>query len=143
MSNNLPNVVDKKAIEEALRKTTNVVPIALITESIDIINTIGNAYIEGRKADVEIERIHSKRDVLLEDIKQRYNLYHQIFTRIFDERRDVISKNFEIIEKGIKENKDNLISLGLENLSRVVTSSPFMAFSDFQQQLLSGEPFEL
>ena len=50
---------------------------ALVTEAVNIVDTIGKAYIEGKKSDMEIARIHSQRDVLIEDIKQRYNLYNQ------------------------------------------------------------------
>ena len=139
-------VVNKKEIQKVAKKVSKGVkglPVNFVTEAANIVDTIGNAYMEGKKADVEIARIHSQRDVLIEDIKQRYNLYNQVFTKIFDERKDVISKNFEIIEKGINENNENLISMGLENLSKVVTTSPFVAFVDFQQQLQSGQAFEL
>lgn len=136
-------VVNKKEIEKVAKKVSKGVKNFPITEAINIVDTIGNAYIEGKKTDVEIVKIQSQRDILIEDIKQRYNLYNQVFTKIFEERKDVISKNFEIIEKGINDNNDNLISMGLENLSKVVTTSPFVAFVDFQQQLQSGQAFEL
>ncbi|MGP1369545.1 MAG: hypothetical protein ACTTKX_09925 [Treponema sp.] len=143
---NLPSVVDKKAVEKAARtlsKSAKKLPIGFVSAATDIVNAIGNAYCEGKRTEVEIEKIHAQRDVLLADIKRRYDLYNQIFTQIFNERKDVIAKNFEIIEKGIADNNDNLIAIGLGNLSQVVTSSPFAAFSDFQKQLQSGEAFEL
>ncbi len=139
-------VVNKKEVQKIAKKASKGlkgIPANFVTEAVNIVDTIGKVYIEGKKSDVEIARIHLQRDVLIEDIKQRYNLYNQVFTKIFDERKDVISKNFEIIEKGINENNENLISMGLENLSKVVTTSPFVAFADFQQQLQSGQAFEL
>ena len=54
-----------------------------------------------------------------------------------------MEKCFEIIDKGIKENNENYVSMGLENLSKVVSSSPIadaMALKNFVE---SGGRIEL
>ena len=47
------------------------------------------------------------------------------FNKVFSERTEAIKKDFEIIDKGMKENNRELISAGISGLSRVVATSPF------------------
>ena len=122
-----------------LLKTTNNLPI----NPTQIICEITNVFRESLKTAEEIAEINAKKEVLIEDIKQRYATYNNAFAYIFSEREKVIAKHFEVIDKGIKENNDALIISGLNELSKFAMSSPFMQLGDFKKQLESGEPFEL
>lgn len=142
MTKNLPSVkVNTNMLKKAGKKAK--LPIGVIAQAADIIPAIFDAYKQTLDTKVEITKIQAQRDVLIEDIKQRYSLYSQIFQGIFSERSQAIQKFFDVIDLGIKNNDDTLISQGMQQLSNVVTSSPFVAFSDFKKQLESGEPFEL
>jgi hypothetical protein len=66
--------------------------------------------------------------MVLVEIITRFDLYHRVFDRIFDERKDVIHRHFDIIDRGIAINDKDLIIQGLKGLSTIVSSSPFAKF---------------
>lgn len=144
MVSNVPAVNKKSLIKQAKKfaKKANL-PAEFVNQAADIIPAIFDAYKQTLDTQVEIAKIQSQRDILIEDVKQRYSLYSEIFQGIFSERSAAIQKFFEVIDNGIKNHDDALISQGMQQLSNVVTSSPFVSFSDFKKQLESGEPFEL
>lgn len=138
--------VNKKELTKQaqnIAKVSKALPVDFVDQVMNIIPAISEAYAESKRTEIEIARLQCQRDVLIADIKQRYALYENIFQHIFEERSVAIAKYFEVIDKGISENNDTLISQGLQNLSSVVTSSPFMCFSEFSQQLEMGKSFEL
>ena len=91
----------------------------------------------------EIKRLDNAKEVLLAEIEKRYDIYYRIFATVFSERRQAIDKFFEIIDKGIKENDRELISVGLSNLSNVVASSPFSNIGELTKLIESGATIDL
>ena len=73
----------------------------------------------------EIKKYESMKDVMIQEITGKYKFYEFYFNKIFAERGEAIKKDFEIIDRGIKENNRDLISAGVSGLSQVVSSSPF------------------
>lgn len=91
----------------------------------------------------EIKRLDNAKEVLLAEIEKKYDLYYRIFATVFLERRQVIDKCFEIIDKGIKENDREYISVGLSNLSNLVASSPFSNIGELTKLIESGAQIDL
>ncbi|UTC82763.1 hypothetical protein [Treponema denticola] len=91
----------------------------------------------------EIKRLDNAKEVLLAEIEKKYDLYYRIFATVFSERRQVIDKCFEIIDKGIKENDREYISVGLSNLSNLVASSPFSNIGELTKLIESGAQIDL
>jgi len=73
----------------------------------------------------EIKKYESMKDVMIQEITGKYKFYEFFFSRIFAERGEAIKKDFEIIDRGMKENDRDLISTGVSGLSQVVAASPF------------------
>ena len=73
----------------------------------------------------EIKKFESMKEVMIQEIAGKYNFYEFFFSKIFAERQDVIRKDFQIIDEGMRSNNRELISAGLNGLSQVVASSPF------------------
>ena len=76
----------------------------------------------------EIKKYESIKDVMIQEITGKYKLYEYIFSRVFSERTEAIKKDFEIIDRGMKENNRDLINTGVSGLSKVVASSPLADF---------------
>lgn len=93
------------------------------------------------KRDIAI--IEAKTDLLVKEMELKYDLYYKVFGTIFNERKQAIDKSFEIIDKGLKENNKDLISMGLGSLSQVVSSSPFSNLSELSNLLNSGKDVEI
>lgn len=138
---NLPMKNEAKKIfkKPELPKMKNLSP----NLALSVLKSVFDAYAEKKRTDLEIERLRTQKEILLEDIKLRYDFYNSVFSKIFSERKLVIDKYFSVIDKGISEGNDSLITSGLENLSKVVSSSPFASFCEFQNQLQSGQAIEL
>lgn len=83
-----------------------------------------SAFRENNVVKRDIAEIDAKKEVLLKDVEERYSFYRYVFENVFSERRMAIDKYFEIIDKGIAEDNENLVLAGLQNLSKVVSSSP-------------------
>ena len=73
----------------------------------------------------ELHKLDSIKDVMIQEITGKYKFYEFFFDKIFSERRDAIRKDFEIIDKGMKENNRDLINSGVAGLSQIVSASPF------------------
>jgi hypothetical protein len=88
-------------------------------------NNLLEAHKDQQTTQREIARIAAVKDVVLAEITNRYQLYHTVFDRVFDERKEAIDRHFDIIDRGIAAGDKQLILAGLEGLSRIVSSSPF------------------
>jgi len=83
----------------------------------------------------EIKKYDSMKDVMIEEITGKYTFYEFLFSKIFDERREVIHKDFQIIDEGIKRNDRDLITTGVAGLSQVVASSPIADIDKLRRML--------
>ena len=76
----------------------------------------------------EIKRYHAMRDVAITEITERYKFAHALMNKTFAERRMVIEKEFEIIDKGLKTHDYQLINMGLQSVTALVKDNPFKLF---------------
>ena len=106
----------------------------------DLLNKVGDIYLESKKIDNDNLKLKNELVTIVSDfkIKQGY-LY-----AIFDERSRIIDKHFEVIDKGIRENNDDLILKGLRGASEFVSTNPLDNFDNFKNILLDkNAPLEL
>ena len=73
----------------------------------------------------EIKKYESMKEVMIQEITGKYNFYEFLFSKIFSERQEVIKKDFQIIDEGMRRNNRDLITTGVAGLSQVVAGSPF------------------
>ena len=63
---------------------------------------------------------------------------------VFAERSKIIDKHFEVINKGLRENNDDLVLQGLRGASEFVSTNPLHDFDTFKNILLDkNAPLEL
>lgn len=91
----------------------------------------------------EIKKIEATKELLIHEMTLKFDLYHKVFGQIFDERKQSINKSFEIIDRGLKENDKDLISMGLNSLSQVVSASPFSNLAELSKLLEGGGRIEI
>lgn len=135
-SNNKNSNMNLKAIKDIIK----VLPAPQIDT---FFNNLLAAYQEKQKTDLEMEKINLKKEIVLKEIEEKYDLYNKIFCEIFAERRLAINKSFEIIDKGILENDKELINMGLSSLSKVVASSPFSSLDSLSKLLEENNTIEI
>lgn len=133
---NVINKVSKKIPKDMLNKIPPV-------EAVAAISNLLSAYKESEITKREIAAINAKKEIIITDIKNRYDFYRDVFDKVFKERRQHMNKCFEIIDKGISDNNENLVSTGLENLSKVVSSSPIAEAMALKNYIESGNKIEL
>ena len=83
----------------------------------------------------EIKKYESMKEVMIQEITGKYNFYEFFFSKIFAEREEVIKKDFQIIDEGMRRNNRDLISTGVAGLSQVVASSPFADIEKLRRML--------
>jgi hypothetical protein len=81
------------------------------------------------------KKYEAMKEIMIREITGKYNFYEFFFSRIFAERQEAIKKDFEIIDKGMKENNRDLVSAGVSGLSRVAASSPFADMDKLRRML--------
>ena len=133
----------QKVKDNALRMLSLVKDVIPKQDALQFFNDLNNAYRESMETKKEIERINAHKEVLIFTITKKYDLYHDVFNKIFEERNQSINKSFEVIDKGIKEKNNELISMGLGSLSKIVSSSPFANIQELSRFLESGETIEI
>ena len=98
---------------------------------------------EWGKTKREIAKYEAIKNVLITDINRKYYFYEKLFKSVFDERKIAINKNFEIIDKGIKDNNNELVLAGLSGLSTIVASSPFANIGELRNLVESNKMIEM
>jgi len=72
----------------------------------------------------EEKKYDAMKEVMLREITGKYGFYESLFSKIFAERGELIKKDFQIIDEGMKKNNRDLINAGVSGLSQIVASSP-------------------
>lgn len=112
-------------------------------DALDFFNKLQGAYETYKETEIEIKKIEAQRDILITEITERYNFYHTTFDRIFEERSVAINKSFEIIDEGLKKDDKDLINIGMQGLSKVVSSSPFGDVDKLSEMIRDNEKIEI
>ena len=85
----------------------------------------------------ELRKIEAMKEVMIEEITGKYKFYEFFFNKMFSERGEAIKKDFEIIDKGMKENNRDLVGAGVSGLSQIVAASPFTDVEKFKKLMES------
>lgn len=129
----------KRALEQ-VDKVANIMPKA---EVLDFFSKLTDAYKEHQITKREIAHIEAQKEIILTQMQKKYDAFYYVFNNIFEERRESIHKMFEIIDRGMKENDRELIGMGLQNLSKIVSSSPFASLNQLSGMLEDGQVIEI
>lgn len=114
-----------------------------VPDVLKFFNNLVDAYKEGQVTEREIAKINANKEVMLAEISGKYETYRLVFNRIFDERKEVIDRFFDVIDKGVASNDKQIILGGLEGLSRIVSASPFANTEQLSRLLESGKALEI
>ncbi len=112
-----------------------------ITQNVTgLLNKAGDVYIESKRIDNDNLRLKNELAVIISDFKLKQGYLQAIFS----ERSKIIDKHFEAIEKGLRENNDELVLKGLRSVSDFVSTNPLEDFNIFRNALLDkNTPLEL
>lgn len=133
----------KKKTKDALKKIEKVKEVIPAADALDFFEKLTDAYTENQVTEREIAIVEAQKEILLQDMEKKYDLYYEIFDRVFDERKSAINKSFDIIDKGLDEGDNDLISMGLKSLSKVVSSSPFGDIQKLSSMLEGNKTIEI
>jgi hypothetical protein len=86
---------NKVILINKLKEVSDIIP---SQDLIKFIKILGEAYKENQITEREIARLQMQRDVLLTEIRRKYDLYEKVYEHIFTERKMAIQKSFEIID---------------------------------------------
>ena len=98
---------------------------------------------EREKTKRDIAKYEAIKEVMLTDINRKYDFYEKLFKAVFEERKAAIDKHFEVIDKGIKDNNNELVLNGLSGLSTIVASSPFANIGELRNLVESNKMIEM
>lgn len=124
-------------VNDAIGKLNSVSRYIPTAELVATFNNLLDVYKQDNIIKKDMAGIEAKKELLIKDMTSKYELYHKVFDKIFDERGLAIEKSFDIIDKGLEDNDKEMISMGLKSLSTVVASSPFGNLSELSG-LLEG-----
>jgi len=131
---------DLSVLTERVKTVANFVPAA---DAMRFFNQLLDVRKEEAVTAREIAKVTAARDIALTEITKKYELYHKVFDRVFEERSDAISKHFQIIDKGIASGDRDLILGGLRGLSEIVASSPFGSVEQLGRMLESNQQIQI
>lgn len=142
---NFATLVGKKKneVSNALVKLEKVSEIIPKENALDFFDKLQDSYKTYRITETEIRKIEAQRDILITEITEKYNLYHKVFDNVFEERKMAISKSFEVIDQGLKNNDRELVNIGMQGLSKVVSSSPFANVDQLAKMIQSNKIIEI
>lgn len=127
-------------IVEKINQVTDILPRADI---FSFFNQLTEAYNQSQATKVEIAKLEAMKEAVLLEIQNKYDLYNKVFDQIFDERRTAINKSFDIIDKGLNTGDKELIAIGMQGLSKIVSSSPFANMEQLSNKLNGNKIIEI
>ena len=83
----------------------------------------------------EEKRYDAMKEVMIRELTGKYGFYEFLFSKIFSERQEIIKKDFQIIDEGMKKNNRELINAGIAGLSQIVASSPIEDMDKLRRML--------
>ena len=83
---------------------------------------------ESKISEREVERYRAMRDVAITDITEKYKYAREFMNKTFEERRMIIERDFEIVDKGIEQHDYHLINAGLQHITTTIKDNPFKLF---------------
>jgi len=84
--------------------------------------------LEYKRIDCEMEKYRMMRDIAITEITKKYELAEAFMNKTFEERRKVIEKQFEVIDKGLEQNNFELVNLGMQHITTIVKDNPIKIF---------------
>lgn len=141
----MSTIITKENFEETSQFLQNIKELAnRSNENIlslnDSIFQLGNIHLESRRLDNENLMLKNE----LATIVSNFKLKQGFLQMVFSERSRIIDKHFEVIDKGISENNDELILKGLRGASEFVMKNPLEDFDNFKRMILDKDtPLEL
>ncbi len=129
-----------RALMKRVEKVSSLIP---TQNTLSFFENLTDAYKEHQISMRHIAELEAKKEYLIKEMENKYELYHKVFDNIFDERKMAIGKSFEIIDKGLKENDRELISMGLKSLSTIVSSSPFGDLAKLSNMIENNQIIEI
>jgi len=128
---------------QALQKLKDVADVVPSEDVLRFFSSVMELHKENLATKREIARIEATRDVALEQIRSKHDLYRKAMTLIFNERSGAIAKHFELIDRGIERSDRELMLRGLEGVARIVSNSPFADLKALAQALEGDKPIEI
>lgn len=132
-----------KATGRLMTKLDRVNEYVPIGDPLAFFKSLLDAYQDGQEVRRDLAKIEATRQVLVAEIAQRYDFYHALFVRIFDERKQAIDGYFQTIDRGIAVNDKELILQALAGVAHIVSSSPFTNLDQLAKRLESGQKIEI
>jgi hypothetical protein len=112
------------------------------SEAMSAFNNLVNLATELSRADVrkdklrtERAKISAKSRVMITEITLKYQFYHDLLEKAFEGRSESIAKGLEVIDKGIRDNNNELILSGLEKVTDIVKDSPLRYLQHIKQTM--------
>jgi hypothetical protein len=134
------NKIAPNDVGKVLGKVADTIPAPDVTKAFTLFMEYKK---ENETTKREIARYDAMKEVMITEITRKYDFYEKLFSAVFSERKGAIDKYFEIIDKGIKENNNELVLAGLSNLSKVVASSPFANIGELKNLIEANKMIEM
>ncbi|MDR2490048.1 MAG: hypothetical protein LBD20_01440 [Spirochaetaceae bacterium] len=83
---------------------------------------------EGQVTKREIARYHAMRDLAITRIMAEAQVKEKLIDKVFEERRKIIEKDFELIDAGMAQNDYTKINMGLQHITETIKQNPFAIF---------------
>lgn len=141
----MSTIITKENFEETGQFLQNIKELATRNnESISLLNEsvfqLGNIHLESKRLDNENLKLKNE----LAEIVSNFKLKQGFLQMFFSERSRILDKHFEVIDKGMRENNDELILSGLRGASEFVIKNPLEDFENFKKIILDkSTPLEL
>ena len=106
-------------------------------EAIKLVNTLMQVSDDVAKfQEIQITKriaIESQRQTTIAKIEMQKSLLMEYLSRTFDERRENFKKYFEVVDHALQTDNIQQLIIGLDNINKLATSSPFKDLSSIEQ----------
>ncbi|SKA06923.1 hypothetical protein SAMN02745152_02106 [Treponema berlinense] len=113
------------------------------SNGLEFAKTVTSSVIELQKVNAELEMTRMQKEILMDANQKKFDSLNRAMDETFGERKKIIDMGSEVINYGIKKDKDNVVLDALHTMAGVVTNNPFSMNPDFRKKLDAGETLEL
>lgn len=88
----------------------------------------------------KVKAIRAQRDVAIKELRLLRRFILEVCERVFAERRDALTKFFDLLDKSVSEKDEKGLDVALRGIAGIVTTSPFMGLAEFVKAMRSDAP---
>lgn len=120
--------------KQSLLKTLRENP-ALLQQGAALMSQATAVWQQNQQMSYELAHRQLETQAQIYAMTQRYALMRDTLTAVFGERHQALSAHYQVLQRGLEQDDNELLLAAMRGISDIVTTNPLERFQEFKAQL--------